>query len=101
MKKAARKIEEAVALLEQSVATFENRIESHRNIARANLGRALGARAARKPGLTGQADIDRARALFADMNKTLVRDEDPWLWAYLKRFEAQYRAHGRRADARH
>ncbi len=85
-----KQIEEAVALLEQAVATFENRIESHRNIARANLGRALGARAARKPGLTGQADIDRARAMFADMNKTLVRDEDPWLWAYLKRFEAQY-----------
>ena len=50
----------------------------------------MGFRAARKPGLTGQADIDRARALFAEIDKTLTAEKDPRLWAIVKQFEAEF-----------
>ena len=57
---------------------------------RANLAQALGLRAARKAGLAGQADIDRARQLFAEVDKTLERDKDPRLWVIVRQFEAEF-----------
>ena len=86
-----RQIEEAVTLLEEVIATLDSMPdETNRNIARANLAQALGFRAARKPALSGQADIDRARLLFAEIDKTLTADKDPRLWAIVKQFEAEF-----------
>jgi hypothetical protein len=84
-----KQIEEAVTLLEEALASAQTSNETHRNIASANLAQALGFRAARKAGLTGQADIDRARGLFAEIDKTLSSQKDPRLWAIVKQFEAE------------
>jgi hypothetical protein len=86
-----KQIAEAVALLEEALDTMTPPFnETHRNIARANLAQALGFRAARRPGLEGQADIDRAFGLFAEIDKTLTADNDPRLWAIVKQFEAEF-----------
>jgi uncharacterized caspase-like protein len=86
----AKQIGEAIELLEGAFALFDTTtIETHRNIVRANLAQALGFRAARRPGLEGQADIDRARALYAEVDKTLSKDNDPRLWVLIKQFEAE------------
>ena len=85
-----KQIEEAVALLEEALASAQTIAnETNHNIARANLAQALGFRAARKVGLAGQADIDRARSLFAEVGKTLTAEKDPRLWAIVKQFEAE------------
>jgi uncharacterized caspase-like protein/tetratricopeptide (TPR) repeat protein len=87
-----RQIAEAVTLLEEALESITPPYnETHRNIARANLAQALGFRAARKPGLEGQADIDRALGLFAEIDKTLTAQNDPRLWAIVKQFEAEFR----------
>lgn len=86
-----KQIEEAVTLLEEVIASADAMPdEANKNIARANLAQALGFRAARKPELTGQADIDRARELFAEIDKTLTAEKDPRLWAIVKQFEAEF-----------
>jgi hypothetical protein len=59
-----KQIEEAIGLLQGALDMFDTTSnETHKNIARANLAQALGLRAARQPGLAGQADIDRAKQL--------------------------------------
>jgi uncharacterized caspase-like protein len=86
-----RQIEEAIGLLQGALDMFDTTSnETHKNIARANLAQALGLRAARQAGLAGQADIDRARQLFADVDKTLQRDKDPRLWVIVRQFEAEF-----------
>jgi uncharacterized caspase-like protein len=87
-----KQIAEAVTLLEEALASANAaHNETYRNIARANLAQALGFRAARRPDLAGQADIDRAFALFAEVDRTLTSENDPRLWAIVKQFEAEFR----------
>ena len=87
-----KQIAEAVTLLEEALASANAaHNETYRNIARANLAQALGFRAARRPDREGQADIDRAFALFAEVDKTLTSENDPRLWAIVKQFEAEFR----------
>jgi hypothetical protein len=85
-----KQIAEAIELLEGTFALFDaTTIDTHKNIIRANLAQALGFRAARRPGLEGQADIDRARELYAEVDKTLTKENDPRLWVLIKQFEAE------------
>ena len=86
-----KQIEEAIELLQGAFDLFDaTSNETHKNIVRANLAQALGLRAARKPGLAGQADIDRAKQLFAEVDQTLERDKDPRLWVIVRQFEAEF-----------
>ena len=85
-----KQIAEAIELLQGTLDSFDaNTIDTHRNIVRANLAQALGFRAQRRRGLEGQADIDRAMALYAEVDKTLDRDKDPRLWVIVRQFEAE------------
>jgi uncharacterized caspase-like protein len=84
-------IEEAIDLLQGALDQIDTIAdEDNRNIVRANLAQALGLRAARKVGLAGQADVDRARELFAEVDKTLKRDKNPRLWVNVRQFEAEF-----------
>jgi uncharacterized caspase-like protein len=86
----AKQIAEAIELLEGTFNLFDaTTIDAHKNIVRANLAQALGFRAARKPGLEGQADIDRALSLYAEVYQTLNKANDPRLWVIIKQFEAE------------
>jgi hypothetical protein len=85
-----KQIAEAIELLEGTFKLFDaTTIDTHKNIVRANLAQALGFRAARKPGLEGQADIDRALSLYAEVYQTLTKSNDPRLWVLIKQFEAE------------
>lgn len=85
-----KQIAEAIELLQGTLDSFDaNTNETHKNIVRANLAQALGFRAERKAGLAGQADIDRALELYAEVDKTLERDKDPRLWVIVRQFHAE------------
>src|SRR5262249_56518903 len=85
-----RQIDEAIELLQQSVAELE-RLPDPTNpiIAQANLAHALTLRAARQPGLTRIADIERARELFARIDASLDKNKNPRVWANAKQNEAE------------
>jgi hypothetical protein len=85
-----RQIDETVDLFQQAVATLEQLPDKNNIlIASANLAHALGLRAARRPGLAGSADIDRARDLYTTIDTELNKDKNPRLWAIVKQNEAE------------